>query len=226
MLNLHDIIEWDIPNWSVALEYWKKHTAQDLATSSAMEIGSMHGGLSLWAAMNGMNVLCTDLEGPSSKAIEKHAKYGLSHLIKYDALNALSIPYSAQFNVVLFKSVLGGIGRLNNRDNQEKAIREMHKSLKNGGEIWFAENLVASPMHALLRRRYVEWGKNWRYVTIEEMEHFFALFSDFRYTTVGFLGALGRSPLQRTILGKLDRAIADKLVPDSWRYIIIGIAKK
>ena len=223
MKNIDDIIGWDVINWSVALEYWKEHTVQDLATSSAMEIGCGHGGLSLWAVSNGMKVLCTDMRGPSRKAIEKHTKHGISHLVTYDALNALSIPYAEQFDVVFFKSVLGNIGRL---DDQEKAINELHKSLKNGGEMWFAENLVASPLHAMLRRKYVTWGKIWRYVTIEEMEKFLSVFSSFHYITVGFLGALGRNPLQRTILGKIDRAIADKLVPESWRYIIIGIARK
>jgi len=61
MKNIDDIIGWDVINWSVALDYWKEHTVQDLATSSAMEIGCGHGGLSLWAVSNGMKVLCTDL---------------------------------------------------------------------------------------------------------------------------------------------------------------------
>ena len=85
-LSLRDIIEWDIPNWSVALQYWKKKTAHNLSLINALEVGARHGRLSLWAALNGMNVLSTDLQGPSNEAIEKHKKYNVSHVIKYEAL--------------------------------------------------------------------------------------------------------------------------------------------
>lgn len=223
---LDDIIEWDITNWSVALEYWRKYTLQNSSSINALEIGSRHGGLSLWAALSGMEVLCTDLEGPSSEAIEKHKKYKVADRIKYKALDALSIPYSEQFDVVLFKSVLGGIGRLNNTDNQAKAINEIHKSLRKGGELWFAENLVASPFHRFARKRYVEWGNTWRYVTTQEMREYLSIFSEVKYITLGFLGAFGRTSFQRSLLGKIDRTIADNLVPESWHYIIIGIARK
>ena len=173
-----------------------------------------------------MDVLCTDLEGPSHKAIEKHKRYNISDRLKYKALNALDIPYSEEFDVVLFKSVLGGIGILNNRGNQAKAINEIHKALKKGGELWFAENLMASPFHQFFRNRYVKWGNTWRYVTIQEMNEYLAMFSEVKYTTVGFLGSFGRTSLQRLFLGKIDRIIADKLVPKTWHYIIIGIARK
>jgi SAM-dependent methyltransferase len=223
---LNDIIEWDVVNWSTALEYWKKNSNQDIALVKALEIGSGYGGLSLWAALNGMKVLCTDIEGPSNEALEKHKKYNVTHLINYETLNALSIPYREEFDVVLFKSVLGGIGRFNNKADQIKAIYEIHKSLKNGGELWFAENLVASPIHQILRRKYIAWGSQWRYVSIQEMKEYLSIFSEAKYTTVGFLGTFGRSESQRAILGKIDRIIADKLVPESWRYIVIGVARK
>jgi SAM-dependent methyltransferase len=204
---LNDIIEWDIPNWSVALEYWKKNTIHNLSSVHALEIGSKHGGLSLWAALNGMNVLCTDIGSPSSKAIEKHRRYGVAHLIKYEVLNALYIPYSEMFQVVFLKSVLGGVG------DHAKAIEEIYKSLSKGGELWFAENLAGSPLHRFLRKRYVQWGNTWRCVTIHELLECFSMFSTFSYKTVGFLGALGRSPFQRRVLGMIDRIIADKMVP-------------
>lgn len=224
--NPADIVEWDVVNWSVALDYWPRHTRQDLPSAHALEIGSRHGGLSLWAALNGMQVVCTDLDGPSNLAVEKHKRYGVSDRITCRALNALSIPYRDQFDVVMFKSVLGGIGRDHDAERQARAIVEIHKSLKKGGELWFAENMVASPLHHFARRRYVKWGHTWRYVAIREMMEYLSVFSRVEYTAVGFLGAFGRSPFQRQVLGKIDRIIADRLVPASWRYIMIGIAAK
>jgi hypothetical protein len=47
-----------------------------------------------------------------------------------------------------------------------------------------------------------------------------------KYTTVGFLGSFGRTARQRSLLGEIDNIICDIIVPESWRYIIIGIAKK
>lgn len=223
---LHDIIGWDIPNWSVSLTYWRRNTLRNSPSIHVLEIGCGQGGLSLWAALNGMEVLCTDLEGPSSEAIQKHNDYKVSDRIRYESLNALDIPYSEEFDVVLFKSVLGGIGRSNNRDNQVKAIKEIHKSLKKGGELWFAENLAASPFHQYFRSRYVEWGNTWRYVTIQEMLEYLSIFSEVKYTTAGFMGSFGRTSVQRSFLGRMDRIIVDKLVPKAWRYIMIGIARK
>lgn len=225
-LDLADIIEWDIPNWSVALRYWAKNTKYDFPSIHALEIGSRHGGLSLWAALNGATVLCTDLLGPSDEAIEKHVKFNVSHSIKYEALNALDIPYLGKFDVVFFKSVLGGVGRSDGLRNQAKAINEIHKSLTKGGELWFAENLTASPVHQYFRERYVKWSTNWRYMTIQEINNLLSVFSEVKYITVGFLGTLGQNSLQRCILGRLDRMGVDRLVTEAWRYIMIGIAKK
>jgi len=139
----HDIVEWDVPNWSVALDYWQEHTACDLPSIHALEIGSRRGGLSLWLALCGAHVLCTDIDGPSEIAAEKHFEYGVSRQVEYADLDALDIPYAEAFDVVLFKSVLGGIGRGNRKDRQCRAVAEMYRALKPGGELWFAENLVA-----------------------------------------------------------------------------------
>ncbi len=223
---LSDVIEWDVPNWSVALRYWRTHTRQCLPNARALEIGARHGGLSLWSAMNGMHVLCTDIEGPSSEAVEKHRRYGVGERVTYAPLDAMAIPYTNQFDVVMFKSVLGGIGRLDHKEHQQSAILGMYRSLRDGGELWFAENLRASPCHQYLRKRYVDWGERWRYVSIPEMKEFLSVFSSVQYTTVGFLGTFGRSARQRTVLGTLDRLGADRLVAESWRYILIGIANK
>lgn len=223
---LKDIIEWDIPNWSVALKYWREHTHQDVTSMNAMEIGGKCGGLSLWAALSGMDVLCTDVDGPTERAIAKHKEYNVADRVRYESLNALEIPYTDEFDAVLLKSVLGAVGRADCRDKQVCAVNQIHKSLKKGGEFWFAENLTASPLHQYARRRFVEWGDTWRYVTTQEMKENLSVFSDVKYTAVGFLGAFGRTPMQRSLLGRLDRMIADKVVPEAWRYIIIGIATK
>jgi SAM-dependent methyltransferase len=225
-LGVEDFVEWDVRNWSVALDFWVRNSGLDLTTCSALEIGSRHGGLSLWLATQGARVVCTDVNGPSDVARERHRESGLSHRIGYRPVDATDIPFADAFDLVLFKSVLGAVGARRGREAQARAIAEMHKALKSGGELFFAENLVGSPLHSYLRRRFVRWGRTWRYVSVPEMLGFLKDFSSVRYRTVGFAGALGRGRRQRNALGSLDRMLLDRLVPERWRYIMVGVARK
>jgi hypothetical protein len=51
-------------------------------------------------------------------------------------------------------------------------------------------------------------------------------FRKVEYRTVGLLGALGRTEPQRNLLGRIDRLFADRLAPEAWRYIIVGVARR
>ena len=223
---LSDYVEWDVRNWSATLDFWQAHSTQSFAGASALEIGSRHGGLSLWLAMQGASVICSDLNGPSERAVEQHRARGVSHLVEYSALDATNTPYQEEFDIVLFKSVLGGIGGHGGRDSQRTAIREMHKALKKGGELFFAENLIASPAHQFFRGKFVPWSAKWRYVSVADMEEFLSPFSQVNLFTIGFAGAFGRNEAQRSCLGLFDKVLFDHLVPRNWKYIIAGVAKK
>ena len=60
---------------------------------------------------------------------------------------------------------------------------------------------------------------------LNEIADVFSLFKNVNYTTVGFLGCMGRSETQRRILGHIDTFI-EKLLPNRFHYILIGIAVK
>jgi SAM-dependent methyltransferase len=177
-------------------------------------------------ASQGATVVCSDLTGATAKAIQKHKQHGVSHLISYETVDATKIKYIEHFDIIFFKSVLGGIGANGNKERQAKAVGQMHKALKKGGDLFFAENLLASPAHNLFRRIFVKWGKEWRYVSLEEMHEFLSPFSAVTYRTIGFLGAFGRSERQRGVLSWLDRYLISPLAPSSWRYIVAGVATK
>jgi SAM-dependent methyltransferase len=221
-----EFIEWDVRNWSAALDFWLAHTTQNVPACFALELGSRNGGLSLWMAMQGARVVSSDIDLPTETAARSHQARGVSHLIRYEAIDATRIPYTSKFDVVLFKSMLGAIGRVAGKAGQAQAIKEMHKALKDGGELFFAENLVGSPLHQLLRRKFVKWGTTWRYVSVTDMEEFLSPFSKVQYRTVGFAGAFGRNESQRNILGFLDEKGLNYAIPEEWRYIIVGVAKK
>jgi len=224
--SLRDIIEWDIRNWSNALRFWDHHLFQDLSGKTALEIGARSGGLSLWLAMKGATVTCSDLANPEKDARIIHEKYGIASRITYQALDATDLPYENAFDIICFKSVLGGVGRNNHPELQARAIQQMHKALKPGGQLLFAENLIASPLHHYFRKKFVRWGSEWRYITIDEIKKYCSGFSSFSYGTAGFLGGFGRTESQRNALAFLDKYLLDKLVPDSWKYIVYGVATK
>src|SRR5438552_16058119 len=91
-LRMSDFVEWDVRNWSPALDFWLTHTKQSLRGCSALELGSQNGGLSLWLAQHGARVVCSDIGPPNDKAVQQHQAAGVSHLIEYRSIDALQIP--------------------------------------------------------------------------------------------------------------------------------------
>jgi len=223
---IRDIIEWDVVNWSKALEFWIKYLKVlgiNLKDKKVLDIGSRNGGLSLWAAINGAKVVCSDLDEPTDKAKFLHRKYGVERNIEYKKLDVLNICYPKNsFDFVEFKSVLGA---LRTKENQQKAIDEIFRVLKTSGVLIFAENLRGSYLHIILRKLFVKWNDYWRYITINEMREYGSKFKYYRYSTAGFLGCFGRSEKQRYFLGKID-SIFDKIIYDKFKYIIYGVAQK
>jgi SAM-dependent methyltransferase len=222
---LEDIIEWDIINWSKALKYWKSKIDIVSKNYYCLELGGRKGGPSLWLALNGNNVICSDLESPDEIASVLHKKYQCEDVITYEAIDATNIPYQDHFDIVIFKSILGGISRNGKDKLKAKTIFEIHKSMKPGGKLLFAENLESSFLHKFLRKQFVKWGDEWNYLKYADIDNLFSSFTSVKFITVGFFGAFGRTERQRQFLGRADN-IFEKVVPQSSRYIVIGVAEK
>jgi len=219
-------IAWDVANWSAALRFWERAGNLTGPGLDCLEIGAHDGGLSVWLAQHGHSVVCSDLANTNGHARSLVERYGVNDLVRFEDIDATAIPYTEAFDVIVFKSVLGGVGHGGAIERQELAVKSMHRALRPGGRLLFAENLTGSPMHTWLRGRYVEWGARWRYVTIDEMQAFLKPFSQLRYGTTGFFGTLGRSERQRRALSIVDRLVMNALIPASWRYIMYGVATK
>ena len=220
-----DALQWDVANWSAALDFWTMHAPLGSKTLDCLEVGANSGGISMWLARQGHRVLCSDFRAAEERARPLIERYGVLDRVTFENLDATAIPYFERFDIIVFKSVLGGIG-YDGAERQRAAIRSMHQALKPGGFLLFAENLTGSAFHRYLRGRYIRWGNRWRYVTVEEMRDFLSVFRDVQFGTTGFFGALGRSEPQRKLLATLDRFAANALVPPSWRYVIYGVARK
>lgn len=222
---IEDIVEWDIKNWSKALDYWSKNAKVDSGELDCLELGGRRGGPSLWLAMQGNNVICSDLESPEEQAKPLHEKYKCEDLVVYESINATDIPYENRFDIVIFKSILGGISGNGQNELKKKTIDEIYKSLKPGGKLLFAENLESSGLHRFMRKKFVNWGSRWNYLKYSEINHVFDSFEVKNFETAGFFGAFGRTEKQRKFLSFFDE-IFKFIIPKSKRYIVFGIAEK
>ncbi len=217
-----DIIEWDVVNWSKCLDFFTG-SGIVLEGKKALAIGERHGGLSLWLALNGAEVISTDLNGVSEEAKKKHLAYKVEKMISYSEQNILELGYPENtFDIVMFKSVIGALGK---KELQQQAISGIRRVLKPGGVLLFAENLVSSPLHGWLRKKFIKWAGYWRYVTHGDVAEFCSEYSQCRTSSAGFLGALGRSESQRKLLGLADNFL-EKVIPAKYHYIIFVAATK
>lgn len=220
---IRDIIDWDITNWWRAIGYLDKNVPANEKSTQCLELGAARGGLSLWLALRGNSVLCTDLKNPEPIAGEIHCKYECGINISYAALDATDIPFKNQFDIIVFKSILGGISQNNRNEYKAKTLNEIYGALKPGGMLLFTENLAATNLHRFLRRKYGTPG--WNYLDINEVEELFSAFKTIKYTTTGFFGCFGRTEKQRILLGHLD-GLLEFIIPKRKRYILSGIATK
>lgn len=222
-----DIINWDISNWSRALDYWDSHLPASLSGLDALEVGARDGGLALFMALKGANVVCSDLDGPTEQALEVHKKYGVAgRIVDYAKIDVTAIDFADEtFDIVAFKSLLGGVGRGGAKARQQMAIDEIYRVLKPNGILLFAENLQGTAAHMFARRKYTRWGDTWRYVTVDEVKEYMVDFSALNYKTFGYFGAFGRNERQKGLLAKCDRRL-DPLLSESAKYIVYGCAKK
>lgn len=220
---LREVVQWDVRNWSKVLPFWETELQRRSTPLNVLAIGEREGGLSLWLARMGHHVTCTDLHTmpPATRAL--HERYGMQDRITYATVDATAIPFpDASFDVVVFKSVIGALGT---KERQTVAIAEMHRVLRPGGVLLFAENLSGTRLHGFLRKRFIAWEHYWRYLHWPGDRDLFAAFATSRFRTFGLFANLGRTEGQRTALSYVDEVLT-KLLPARWRYILAGICTK
>lgn len=219
---LTDFVQWDVQNWGKAIPFWQPYIEQ-VSKGKAAAFGEREGGLSLWLALNDIDVECSDYTVFESTPLEIHEKHQISDRITYSQQDITSISFpDNSFDFVLFKSV---IGTLATKERQQKALDELHRILKPGGHLLFAENIEATSMHRFARKKFTNWGERWRYLKWKEMDQMLSQYSKIEKKSVGFFATFGRSEGQRKFLSKVDRVFSP-LVPKSWRYIMIAACQK
>lgn len=215
---LNDIFEWDVINWSKALDFWKLDERQ-IKDKKILTIGERNGGITLFFSLLQGKVTSTDLNGITNKGKELHKSYKVDNRIEYGDADVMKLPFeNNSFDIVSFKSVLGG---LRDRNKQIIAVSEIYRVLKPGGILYFAENLKASKLHQLLRKKFVRWGDSWLYLDYDEKEIIFSKFKTKYFSSYGFLAIFGYFKVIKSILSYCDKFI-NPTIPSSKRYILFG----
>lgn len=228
---LADIIEWDVKNWSQLINYWQPIVSTLPRDATVLAIGERNGGLSLWLASIGFNVLCTDINDITERAEQLHGLHGLAHKIKYDTLDIVNANWQPeQFDLIIAKSVIGGLKSVKGRGStrsieaQEKAMHNIFKLLKPGGYFLSAENLKGGWL-VQLSRKVTNRGKGWRHPAYSELERLFTPFPVVQTKTFGILPTLFRSRVMNDISYFLNKYVLF-FIPAKSRYIGFTVARK
>lgn len=218
-----DIVGWDVRTWAKAVAYWESLLPDDGRVLRCLEIGAGPGGPSLWLAARGHEVICSNVANTRAQAGPLHERYEVE-TIRYEDIDARNIPYRDAFDVVIFKSVLGGAGAT--LDQQRHVIGQIHEALAPGGLLLFAENLRGAWLHRAVRALVYRLRRaSWRFVAAHELRAMLAIFGDWELRSTGFLALLGVTEGHRRALAVVDDVIGAG-VPASWRYVGYGSALK
>ena len=222
-----DVLGWDVGTWSTAARFWKRTIAPMGGPLDVLEVGAGPGGPSLWLALQGHRVVTSNLDHTETLARPLHELHGVADRVKYLDLDVANLPYENHFDLIVFKSVLGGIPH-GGRELQREALQQVRKTLKPGGRLIFAENLRGTPLHRLARAiAYRRRGvPKWQYLTLGNLREFLRDFRDVKLATTGVLALFGRSESQRRALARADARFWNRAVPASWHYVVYGTAVK
>lgn len=220
-----DVLSWDARTWAKAASLWEDRLASWGDDLECLEVGAGPGGPALLLALKGHRVTCSNWSNTREQATPLHERYGMRDRISYEDIDVVDIPYTEKFDVIVFKSVLGGLAE--HGKSSKDAIREMHRALKPGGRLIFAENLRGTIFHRLARAiAYRVRRASWRFTTEKEMRELLEPFAHYEIQTTGVLALFGVTEGQRRALAVVDDAGLNRIAPSSWRYVAYGVATK
>ena len=222
-LTTADILKWDVRTWSPVLDLWRGALGSPDRPLECLELGAGPGGPSLWLAAQGHNVVCSNFSSSRELATPLHSRYPEITSIQYQDVDMTDIPWESHFDVIVFRSVLGGVRPIG-VESQQIAIEQIRRALKPGGVLLFAENTRATVFHRIARRlAHRRRTGPWSYPTNRDFAGYFERFASFQLRHTGVLAMFGLTESHRAALSRADAAVFNRL-PRSWRYVTYGTA--
>lgn len=222
---MRDVVGWDVRTWSTAFQFWDAALGAPVAPLRCLEVGAGPGGPSLWLALRGHRVVCSNYSDTESLARPLHERYGVTDMVEYRDVDVTDIPWENEFDVIVFKSVLGGIG--SDPGLAASAITQIHKALKPGGRLLYAENARGTVFHRLARTiAYRVRQARWRFLPVTELRGLLSIFASHELHTTGVAAMFGTSENARRRLAAIDDAVLIRVTPPGWRYVAYGVATK
>lgn len=221
---IKEIIAWDVKTWAKVLPFWEENY-EIKPGLKVLSIGEREGGISLYFALKGCNVTCTDYRDFPDSIYEFHKKHKVTSKVTYVKnvdVRDLHQFKEGEFDIVVFKSVIGALG---DKEHQINAFNEMYRVLKTDGALLFAENLKGTKLHAFLRNKFINWSANWRYIDLAGDALLYEKFRKNYFKTAGFIATFGRTETQRRALATIDSALI-WAIPKKWRYVLFGVLVK
>lgn len=226
-----DIIEWDVLNWSHLIKLWQPVLDALPRGSKVLAIGERNGGLSLWMALQGFQVVCTDRQGPTQQAKDLHKKYGVDNKVIYRDFDLVNTKdFDTIYDVIIMKSVLGGVkeqyGDAASRTDatRQKAVDNIYKLLSPQGIFLSADNLQGNIFLRLIKRLKNKQS-GWYYFNIHELNDLCKQFSFVKVQSFGVIPSKFSVP----ILNKaayIINSFLSQLLPPNNTYIAFTTARK
>jgi SAM-dependent methyltransferase len=201
---------------------------------TVLEVGANKGGLSLFFSWLGCKVICSDVTAAYlAKAQDLHRQW--DRCCSYLAADLRILPVrSESIDIVIMKSVLGGIYACAGRETASASLKEIYRVLRKGGCCILLEQLAGDPVSRWVRGR-TSPGYEWHYFKSEEFLKPDAnlLAKEFQTVSIKCL-TLSSYVLEHlfssdTLLVRaslmFDRLV-EKVIHDDWKHLISVIAMK
>ncbi len=216
-------------NWAQLIEYWLPIIQEFPKTAKVLTIGERNGGLSLWLALLGYHVTCTDIVDNTEQAQTLHRKYHVADKISYKKLDVVNDEPDEMYDIILAKSVIGGLkedrqdAATRNFTVQKKAVAHIRSMLRHKGVFLSAENLQGNIVTRGVRHINNK-NKGWRYIEYEELSELFDGYNILQIKTFAILPSSFSSNVINKFSHSLNRVL--NFLPPDMKYIAFVAAQK
>jgi hypothetical protein len=222
---IEDCCGWNRKTWADAVEFALGALPYDLSGKLVIEVGaSEKSSLAPIFAARNAHVVCSYYNKPPG-FIERPlhrlcVKYKLHDIPTIDA-NVMALP--GRYDVIVMKSVLGGVFRNNDYEGLSALMRRLVlNNLNPQGTILSFDNGYINAFHKLRHKHHSGGGVSWTYLKRDKLERALNGF-DFVIAGFGYLN-VGQNALLNSLVYQLDKLVVG-LVKPTERAVLASVIR-